>query len=73
MITSAMATPTMMLNALFALPLTSFAEEKVDLSVVNRVRFEAFTNSKVMEIMFYLTDVLGPRLTNSPNFRRAGD
>ncbi len=64
---------TVILTALLALPLTSLAEDKVDLSVVNRIRTEAFTNSKVMDTMFYLTDVLGPRLTNSPNFRTAGD
>lgn len=45
----------------------------MDLSVVNRIRTEAFSNSKVMDTMFYLTDVHGPRLTNSPNYRAAGD
>ncbi|HEY3936541.1 MAG TPA: M20/M25/M40 family metallo-hydrolase [Bryobacteraceae bacterium] len=50
-----------------------FAQEKVDLSVVNRIKAEAFSDSKVMDTMFYLTDVYGPRLTNSPNFRAAGD
>jgi len=29
--------------------------------------------SKVMDTMFHLTDQYGPRLTNSPQFRRAGD
>jgi carboxypeptidase Q len=58
----------------FALiPVLVVAEEKVDLSVVNRIRTEAFSNSKVMDAMFYLTDVHGPRLTNSPNYRAAGD
>jgi carboxypeptidase Q len=49
------------------------AEEKVDLAIVNRIRAEAFSESKVMETMFYLTDVYGPRLTNSPNYKTAGD
>jgi carboxypeptidase Q len=44
------------------------AEERVDLDAVHRIREEAFQNSKVMEHMFYLTDVYGPRLTNSPGF-----
>ncbi len=66
-------TRTALLAALVALPLICLAEEKVDLSVVNRIRTEAFTNSKVMDTMFYLTHVLGPRLTNPPNFRTAGD
>src|SRR5258708_3382638 len=49
-------------------PLLLFAAEKVDLSVINRIKTEAFENSKVMDHMFYLTDVNGPRLTGSPNY-----
>src|SRR3954470_6214645 len=60
-------------TAIALLPLLVFAEEKVDLSIVNRIRSAAFSDSKVMDIMFYLTDVHGPRLTNSPNYRAAGD
>jgi hypothetical protein len=47
--------------------------ENVDLAVVNKIKTEAFTDSKVMDTMFYLTDVYGPRLTNSPNYKNAGD
>jgi carboxypeptidase Q len=54
-------------------PLLLFAAEKVDLSVVNRIKTEAFENSKVMDHMFYLTDVNGPRLTGSPNYKAAAD
>jgi carboxypeptidase Q len=61
------------ITAVALIPLLVLAEEKVDLSVVNRIRTEAFSNSKVMDTMFYLTDVHGPRLTNSPNYRAAGD
>ena len=49
------------------------AEDKADLAAVHRIRSEAFENSKVMEHMFYLTDVNGPRLTGSPGFRAAAD
>lgn len=59
--------------AALALAPLLLAEEKVDLVSVNRIRHEAFSNSQVMDTMFYLTDVYGPRLTNSPNFRAAGD
>ena len=62
-----------LLAAAAAIPLLLSAEEKVDLSVVNRIRTEAFSDSKVMDTMFYLTDVYGPRLTGSPNFKTAGD
>ena len=45
----------------------------LDLSIVQRIKAEAFENSKVMDHEFYLTDVYGPRLTNSPGFKAAGD
>jgi hypothetical protein len=48
--------------------------EKVNLGVLHRIRTEAFgTNSRVMDTLFYLTDVYGPRLTGSPNIRDAAD
>lgn len=56
-----------------AIPLVLWAGETVDLFAVNRIRAEAFSNSKVMDTMFYLSDVYGPRLTNSPNYKAAGD
>jgi carboxypeptidase Q len=49
------------------------AEEKVDLLMMNRIKAEAFQNSKVMENAFYLTDVYGPRLTGSPGLQAAAD
>jgi carboxypeptidase Q len=61
------------LGTLAAIPLILLAEEKVDLAAVNRIKSEAFNNSKVMDTMFYLTDVYGPRLTASPNYKAAGD
>jgi carboxypeptidase Q len=50
-----------------------FAQEKVDLYALNRIKNEAFQNSKVMENAFYLTDVYGPRLTGSPGLQAAAD
>jgi hypothetical protein len=48
--------------------------EKVDLGALHRIRTEAFgANSRVMDTLFYLTDVYGPRLTGSPNIRDAGE
>ena len=61
------------LAALAAVPLLLLAEEKVDLAVVNRIKSEAFNDSKVMDTMFYISDVYGPRLTGSPNYKAAGD
>jgi hypothetical protein len=56
------------------LPLATLAAaESVDLSVVHRIRSEAFENSKVMETLELLTDRYGPRLTGSPEFKEAAD
>jgi len=49
------------------------AGDSSDLAVVHRIRQEALTKSQVMKHLFYLTDVHGPRLTNSPGFDAAAD
>jgi carboxypeptidase Q len=49
------------------------AEERVDLDAIHKIKAEAFENSKVMDHLFYLTDVYGPRVTNSPGFFGAAD
>jgi len=56
-----------------AVPLLLLADEKLDLGIVHRIKSEAFQNSKVMDHMFYLTDVHGPRLTGSPGYKEAAD
>ncbi len=61
------------LLTLLALAVTLAAQEKVDLAVVQRIRAEALENSKVMDHIFYLTNVYGPRLTGSPGFNAAAD
>ncbi|MEO5825919.1 MAG: M20/M25/M40 family metallo-hydrolase [Gemmatimonadales bacterium] len=48
------------------------AQEKVDAATISRIRTEAMDNSQVMNIMSWLTDVYGPRLTWSPNLTAAG-
>ena len=47
------------------------AADSSDLAVVHRIRHEAMENSRVMEHLFFLTEVTGPRLTNSPGFNAA--
>lgn len=49
------------------------AEEPVDLKAIHRIKDEAFRSGKVMDHLFYLTDVNGPRLTGSPGWRAAAD
>jgi len=49
------------------------AQDRTDLSVAGRIKTEAFDNSQVMDTLGWLTDVYGPRLTASPEFRQAAD
>ncbi len=49
------------------------AQERVDQQMVARIKTEAFQNSKVMETLFYMTDVHGPRLTGSPQLKAASE
>jgi len=51
---------------LLALPLA--AQKGLDLGVVDRIKTEAFDHSKVMDHLYYITDIHGPRLTGSPEF-----
>ena len=54
-------------------PVSAQQAERVDLNAIYQIKDEGFQRSRVMEIMSWLTDVYGPRLTNSPGFRKAGD
>ena len=56
-----------------AVPLLGQSQEPVDLQAIFKIKDEGLQRSKVMEITSYLTDVYGPRLTGSPNIRKAGE
>src|SRR6202521_1329833 len=74
---------------LLLVPLLILAQERVDLNVIHKIKTAELGGgggfgggggggrggpaSKVMDTMYNLTDRYGPRLTNSPQFRRAGD
>src|SRR5437899_8109595 len=52
------------------------AHEKLDqqtLEMISKIRYEGFRNSRVMEIASGLMDGIGPRLTGSPNMKRANE
>jgi hypothetical protein len=49
------------------------AQEKLDRATLGRIRDEGFRHSQVMETAAQLTDVYGPRLTGSPQYRRAAE
>jgi carboxypeptidase Q len=66
---------TMLVVASIGLPLAADwpVSEKLDLDAIYRIKDEGLQRSKVMEIASYLSDVYGPRLTNSPEIKEAAD
>lgn len=56
------------------LPVFLFAQtENIDQSVMTKIRKEGLQNSRVMDIAFHLTELSGPRVTNSPGFMNAAN
>jgi carboxypeptidase Q len=48
-------------------------QETIDTAAIQKIKDEGFKRSQVMDLMSWLTDVYGPRLTGSPITKRAGD
>jgi carboxypeptidase Q len=69
----AAATCTAALLLTTALPAQDQGGDKVDLEVLNQIKAEAFQNSQVMENLYYISEVYGPRVTNSRNHRAAAE
>ena len=53
--------------------MAQIAPEKVDLEAISKIKTEGLERSQVMDTLSYLTDVIGPRLTGSPNLRNANE
>ncbi len=49
------------------------AQETVDMQMMQKIKEEEKNNSQIAMIAHNLTDVCGPRLTNSPGYNRALD
>jgi carboxypeptidase Q len=49
----------------------SATSQEKDLDPAKRIQDAALSHSQIMEMVGYLTDVTGPRLTGSPNLKRA--
>ena len=49
-------------------PAAVTASDSPDLEVVSRIKHEAYENSQVMDHLFHLVEVYGPRITNSKGF-----
>src|SRR5947209_2819290 len=47
--------------------------DKVDLNTLAQIKYEAFNHSQVMENLFYISEVYGPRVNNSRNHRAAAE
>ncbi len=47
--------------------------EKVDVEMMGKIRKEGMENSKVMDTLSWMTDVVGPRLTGSPQLKQANE
>ena len=54
---------------------TSFGQptEKIDSLILRKIKSEGLDRSQVLDIIGYLTDVHGPRLTNSPGYKSAAE
>jgi hypothetical protein len=65
------ALATALVAATLAVPVTAQLRDQADLDAIYRIKQEGVSNSKVMETLSYLTDVNGPRLTNSPMMHQA--
>jgi carboxypeptidase Q len=51
----------------------AFPQEKIDLQVLQRIRKEGLENSKITDLLIYLCDIYAPRLSESPQYRQAGE
>src|SRR5579872_574134 len=49
------------------------AQERVDLDVMSRIRYEEYHDSKIMDLASGLMDSIGERLTGSPNMKSANE
>src|ERR1700724_4475491 len=65
-----------MVTAIFLIP-ASVAQapggDKVDLDALAQIKTEAFQHSQVMENLFWMSEVYGPRVTNSANHKLAAE
>ena len=64
-----------LLLVLSVAPLFLFAQkaEKIDTAIISKIKSEGLNHSKVMDVLSMLTDVHGPRLTNSPQHKKAAE
>ena len=62
-----------LIAAVVSFGLAQMVAEKVDTVVINQIKEEGLKKSQVMDILGYLTDVYGPRLTGSPEYKQGAE
>ncbi|MCR4375242.1 MAG: peptidase M28, partial [Acidobacteria bacterium] len=62
-----------LLLLLSAAGLAAQTSDKADIAAIEKIREQGLKQSKVIDLLFQMTDVYGPRLTGSPGIERAGD
>jgi carboxypeptidase Q len=58
---------------IFLLSSPVFSGEQIDEGVIDSISTEVRQNSGIMETLSYLTDIYGPRLVGTPEYRAAAD
>jgi hypothetical protein len=69
----AAATCTITLLFISSAPAQEQNGDKLDLGALTQIKNEAFQHSQVMENLFYISEVYGPRVNNSRNHRAAAE
>jgi hypothetical protein len=54
-------------------PFAAFSQEPVNADINAKIRKEGMENSRILRTMHFFTDHYGPRLTGSPNHKRAAE
>ncbi|HTP13052.1 MAG TPA: M20/M25/M40 family metallo-hydrolase [Bacteroidota bacterium] len=58
---------------LFSISFGQMQEEKIDTTALAKIKDEGMNHSQVMETLSYLSDVYGPRLAWSPEYKQAAE
>ncbi len=62
-----------LLGILLLNPLRAYTQEGIDPDINTKILREGMSNSQIMRTLYFFSDVYGPRLTGSPNLKKAGE
>jgi len=63
----------MLMALALAVAVPAGAQEAIDQAAIARIKMEGFQHSQVMDTLSWISDVYGPRLTASANYKRAAE